>query len=218
MTLEHIKTALLFLALLLFAAGLWLALIGSPPDARQGDAVRIMYVHVPAAWLSIIAYLLMGLAAALGLIRRRWSVPFDWMDALAPIGMVFTVLCLVTGMIWGKPMWGTFWVWDPRLTSMLVLLFLYMGYLALSRAFDNPERGLRMGAVLVLIGALDLPVIWYSVQWWSTLHQPFSFKGLGKPAISQEMLAPLWVMLAAYSTFFAHLVLRLVHIKRRKRK
>ncbi len=195
--------------LILAALGLYLALIASPPDYQQGESVRIMYVHVPAAWMALFCYACMAAAAALGLI---WRNPLGALaaQATAPVGACFTFLALVTGSLWGKPMWGTWWVWDARLTSVLVLFFLYLGFIALSHAFDDPARGQRAASILALVGVVNLPVIKFSVDWWSTLHQPASIVRAGGPAIHASMLAPLLVMAAAFSCYYAWvLVVRL---------
>jgi heme exporter protein C len=193
----------------LFAAGLYLALVASPPDYQQGESVRIMYVHVPAAWMAMFCYVGMSAAAAIGLI---WRHPLADLaaQATAPIGAAFTFLALVTGALWGKPMWGAWWVWDARLTSVLILLFLYLGFIALSAAFDDPGRGRRAAAILALVGLVNVPIIKFSVDWWSTLHQPASVARLDGPTIHPSMLAPLLVMGAAFTSYYLWvLVLRL---------
>ena len=188
------------------AIGLYLALFVAPPDYQQGEAVRIMYVHVPAAWMASLVYALMALASAVALI---WRHPLADIAALsaAPLGAGFTLLCLATGSLWGERMWGTWWVWDARLTSVLVLFFLYLGYLALLNAFDDPGRGGRAAAILALAGAVDLPIIKFSVDWWNTLHQPASVLRMGGPTISGVMLLPLLVMGLAFALLFATLLL-----------
>ena len=189
-----------------FTVGLYLALLGSPPDYQQGDTVRIMYVHVPAAWMALGAYTTMALASAAALIWKHRLGDLV-AQAAAPIGAGFTVIALVTGMLWGQPMWGTFWVWDARLTSVLVLLFLYLGYIALVNAFDDPERGARAGAILALVGWINVPIVKFSVDWWNTLHQPASISRFAKPAIHPSILTPLLVMAVAYMLLFATLLL-----------
>ena len=191
---------------LLLAVGLYLALIASPPDYQQGEAVRIMYVHVPSAWLAMGAYLVMGLASASFLI---WRHPLADVIAreTAPLGASFTLVCMVTGALWGKPMWGAWWVWDARLTSVLVLFFLYLGYIALVNAFDEPTRGARAGAILAIVGVINLPIIKFSVDWWNTLHQPASVFRLGGPTIAASMLWPLLVMAVGFMLLFAALLL-----------
>jgi heme exporter protein C len=194
------------LTALLWIVGLYMALIAAPPDYQQGETVRIMFVHVPAAWWSMAGY---ALLAALGAALLVWRHPLAALmaRAVAPVGAALALICLVSGSFWGRPMWGTWWVWDARLTSMLLLFFLYLGHIALSRAFDDPERGDRAAAVLALVGVVNLPVIKFSVDWWNTLHQPASVMKLGGPAIHPTILAPLLVMAAAYLALFVVLVL-----------
>jgi heme exporter protein C len=191
---------------LLLALGLYLALFVAPPDYQQGEAVRIMFVHVPAAWMASFVYALMALASAVALIWRHPLADIAAQSA-APLGAGFTLLCLVTGSLWGEPMWGTWWVWDARLTSVLVLFFLYLGYIALVNAFDEPVRGARAGAILALVGVVNLPIIKFSVDWWNTLHQPASVFRLGGPTIDASMLWPLLVMALGFTLFFATLLL-----------
>ncbi|MEC4593042.1 heme ABC transporter permease [Nitrospirillum amazonense] len=192
-----------------FAAGLYLGLIASPPDYQQGDTVRIMYIHVPAAWMGMFTYSTMAVAAAAALV---WKHPLAevYAKAAAPLGAGFTALCLLTGSLWGAPMWGTWWVWDARLTSVLVLFFLYLGYMALVDAFDDPARGNKAGNILLLVGAVNVPIIKFSVEWWNTLHQPASVFRLGGPTIAASMLWPLLLMAVAFqSYFFAVVILRI---------
>jgi heme exporter protein C len=185
----------------LFAAGLWFALSASPPDYQQGETVRIMYVHVPSAWMSMFAYAGLAVAGAVGLV---WKHPLAELaaKAIAPIGATFTALCLVTGSLWGQPMWGTWWVWDARLTSVLILFFLFLGHIALTNAFDDATRGARAAAVLALVGVVNLPIIKFSVDWWNTLHQPASITRLDAPAIHPAMLTPLLLMALAFLAYF----------------
>ncbi|KJS35114.1 MAG: heme transporter HemC [Rhodospirillaceae bacterium BRH_c57] len=187
-------------------AGLALALVWSPGDYQQGDTVRIMYVHVPAAWMGMFAYVAMAVASAVALI---WKHPLADLAgrATAPVGAAFTFVCLVTGALWGKPMWGTWWVWDARLTSMLILLFLYFGYMALHNAFDDPQRGAKAAAVLALVGVVNVPIIKFSVDWWNTLHQPASVVRMDGPAVDPSMLWPLLVMGLAFKAFYVSVVL-----------
>ncbi len=187
-------------------AGLALALVWSPGDYQQGDTVRIMYVHVPAAWMGMFAYVAMAVASAVALI---WKHPLADLAgrATAPVGAAFTFVCLVTGALWGKPMWGTWWVWDARLTSMLILLFLYFGYMALHNAFDDPQRGAKAAAVLALVGVVNVPIIKFSVDWWNTLHQPASVVRMDGPAVDPSMLWPLLVMGLAFKAFYVTVVL-----------
>jgi heme exporter protein C len=177
--------------------GLWIA----PPDYQQLDAFRIIYFHVPSAWLSQFGYVLMAMAAAVGLVWRI-KLAHAVAAACAPIGASFTIVALATGSIWGKPMWGTWWVWDARLTSTLVLLFLYFGYMALRAAIDDENRADRASALLAIIGVINIPIIKYSVEWWNTLHQPATISKLGKPAMEPSMLIPLLVMWLGFTFFF----------------
>jgi heme exporter protein C len=194
------------LAAILWVVGLYMALIVAPQDDQQRDTVRIMFIHVPAAWWSMASYaLLAGLGAALLVWRHPLAALMA--RAVAPVGATFALVCLVSGSFWGRPMWGTWWVWDARLTSMLLLFFLYLGHIALARAFDDPERGDRAAAVLALVGVVNLPVIKFSVDWWNTLHQPASVTRLSAPAIHPSILVPLLVMAAAYLALLVYLVL-----------
>jgi heme exporter protein C len=190
----------------LIATGLALALFVAPADYQQGEAVRIMYVHVPAAWMATFVYAVMAGASAVGLIWRHPLADIA-ARAAAPLGAGFTLVCLVTGSLWGKPMWGTYWVWDARLTSVLVLFFLYLGYIALVNGFDEPTRGARAGAVLAIVGIVNLPIIKFSVDWWNTLHQPASVFRLGGPTIAASMLWPLLIMALGFTLFFATMLM-----------
>lgn len=187
------------------AVGLVWGLFFAPADWQQGDAVRIMYVHVPAAWLASAGYLGLALCSALSLV---WRHPLADLAAveIGPVGAGFTALCLATGSIWGKPMWGAWWVWDARLTSVLVLFFLYLGHIALVRAFDDPVRGHRAGAILALIGVVNLPIIKFSVDWWNTLHQPDTISFTGAPTMYIGMLWPLLFTAIGYALVFAAIV------------
>jgi heme exporter protein C len=193
-------------AVVLLGAGLYFALFSSPPDYQQGDTVRIMYVHVPAAIMSELVYGMMAAAAAVGIIWKH-ALADVFVKAAAPLGAAFTFICLVGGSLWGRPMWGAWWVWDARLTSELILFFLYLGYIALVDAFDDPERGLKAGAILVLVGVVDLPIIKFSVDWWNTLHQPSSLMSLSGPKIDGSMLLPLFLMIGGFMAFFVAVVL-----------
>ncbi len=189
-------------------SGLWLALFVAPADYQQGDAVRIMYVHVPAAWMASFVYAVMALSSAVGLIWRHPLADIA-ARAAAPLGAGFTLVCLVSGSLWGEPMWGTWWVWDARLTSVLVLFFLYLGYIALVNAFDDPTRGSRAGAVLALVGIVNLPIIKFSVDWWNTLHQPASVFRLGGPTIAPRCCGRCWSWRWASCCFRALLLVRM---------
>ena len=193
----------------LIVTGLYLALFVAPPDYQQGESVRIMFVHVPSAWMALFVYTGMAAASAMTLI---WKHPLSDIAARAsaPIGACFTFMALATGSLWGKPMWGAWWVWDARLTSMLVLLFLYLGYMALADAFDDAQRGAKAAAILALVGFVNVPIIKFSVDWWNTLHQPASVVKMGGPAIHLSMLAPLLIMVAGFTAFYvAVLIMRM---------
>src|SRR5215468_7505936 len=184
-----------------FAVGLYFALFASPPDYQQGETVRIMYIHVPAAWIAMFAYAWVGLASAAALI---WRHPLADVaaEAASPIGATFTFVALVSGSLWGRPMWGTYWVWDARLTSFLLLLFLYLGYMALWNAIEDEIRAARAAAILALVGAVNLPIIIFSVEWWNTLHQGES---IISGQIAKVFLWPLLIMALGYMLLFAAL-------------
>lgn len=193
---------------MLFAVGLYLS-FAAPPDYQQGDTVRIMFVHVPAAWAAMMAYGFMALASLIGLVNRHPLADVAARQA-APLGALFTALALITGSLWGRPMWGTYWQWDGRLTSFLLLLFLYLGYIALWNAIENEARAARAAAILALVGVVNLPIIEFSVQWWTTLHQGESIFRAGGPLIAPVFLWPLFTMAAAYTLlFFVLLILRM---------
>jgi len=191
---------------ILFITGLYFSLLKSPDDIVQGSAVRIMYVHVPSAWLSIFSYLLLAICSLFFIV---WRHPLaDILSrAIAPVGALFSLLTLLTGSIWGKPMWGTWWVWDARLTSMLILFLLFMGYIALSNAFEKSERGSRPAALLAIAGSINLPIVKFSVDWWSTLHQPASIMRTGGVSIDSSMLLPLVIMFLAFQLFFILIII-----------
>ncbi len=194
------------LALCVSLAGAYWALVVSPADWQQGETVRIMYVHVPMAWLAMGGYVGLGILSLMSLI---WRHPLADLTAreLSPVGAAVTALCLATGSLWGKPMWGTWWVWDARLTSVLVLFFLWLGHAALVRAFDEPERGARAGAILALVGIVNVPIVKFSVDWWNTLHQPASVTRLNSPGMHVDMLYPLLACALGFSLLFAVVVL-----------
>lgn len=191
---------------LLMGAGLYLGLFDSPPDYQQGETVRIMYVHVPSAWMAMGCYSSMAIASAMALIWRHPLADLIAQES-APIGACFTVIALVTGALWGQPMWGTWWVWDARLTSVLVLFFLYLGYIAVWNAIEEPGRAARVAAVVALVGAINLPIIKFSVDWWNTLHQPASVLRTGGPSIDPSLLEPLLVMALGFLAYFVTLLL-----------
>ena len=193
-------------SLVVLVLGLVWSLILAPADYQQGESVRIMFIHVPSAWMALSVYLFVAVASAVALIWRHPLAEIAAQSA-APIGAAFTFVCLATGSLWGRPMWGTWWVWDARLTSVLVLFFLYLGYIALVNAFDDASRGGRAGSLLALVGIVNLPIIKFSVDWWNTLHQPASVLRLGGPTIDVTMLAPLLVMTLGFTLLFGWLLL-----------
>ncbi|OJV06594.1 heme ABC transporter permease [Shinella sp. NM-101] len=188
------------LTLCLFAVGLYLS-FATTGDYQQGETVRIMYVHVPTAWLSMMCYSVMALSA-LGTLVWRHPLADVSAKAAAPIGACFTLVALITGSLWGKPMWGTWWVWDARLTSVFVLFLMYLGLIALGRAMDDPTRAAKVSAVLILVGFVNIPIIKFSVEWWNTLHQPASVIRMDGPTIDPEFLWPLLVMAVAFTMLF----------------
>jgi heme exporter protein C len=183
-------------AVILFAVGLYFGLFKAPTDFQQGDAYRIMFIHVPAAWLGMFLYVLMAFYAAIG-----WAfnarLASMMASAISFTGAMFTFLSLVTGALWGKPTWGTWWVWDARLTSTLILMFLYIGFISLQSAIDDPRRADRAGAVLAIVGVINVPIIYFSVQWWNTLHQGATIRILNQPTVAPPMLAAMLILLAA---------------------
>ena len=187
--------------------GLIGGLVYAPADYQQGDSFRIIYVHVPSAWMSLFIYVCMA-SAGIGSLIWKTKVSDAFARAAAPIGASFTFLALVTGMLWGKPMWGTYWVWDARLTSELILLFLYLGYMALQSAIEDPRGAARAGAVLAIVGTVNIPIIHYSVEWWNTLHQGPTVSKMDTPSIHWSMLLPLLLMAVSFSAYFGALVLQ----------
>jgi heme exporter protein C len=191
-------------ALVLIALGVYGGLVLAPPDYQQGDAFRIIYVHAPAAWLSLMCYTAMATAAAIGLVWRM-KLAHAFAAATAPIGASFALLCLATGSLWGRPMWGTWWQWDARLTSQLLLFFLYLGYVALRSAYDDLQHADRASAVLAIVGVVNVPVIHFSVYWWNTLHQGSTVIRAGGPAMPMSMLLPLLECFAGFTLAYAAL-------------
>ncbi|MDP7099619.1 MAG: heme ABC transporter permease [Rhodospirillales bacterium] len=187
--------------LITMGAGLYYSLFQSPPDYQQSETVRMMYVHVPAAWMAMFCYVALAASSAVALIWRHMVADIV-AKSTAPIGACFTFLALATGSLWGKPMWGTWWVWDARLTSVLILFFLYLGYMVLYNAFDEPTRGARAAAILAIVGVINVPIIKFSVDWWNTLHQPASVVKMDGPAIHSSMLTPLLLMAVGYTAFY----------------
>ncbi len=192
-------------ALLLLVGSVW-ALAFAPADYQQGNSFRIIYIHVPSAILAQSCFMMMAVSGAIGLIWKM-KIADMFVKAAAPIGASFTFLALLTGAVWGKPTWGTWWVWDARLTSMLILLFLYFGIIALQSAIEDFSTAAKASAVLALVGMVNIPIIKYSVEWWNTLHQPATFKLTEKPAMPAEMWVPLLVMVIGFYCFFATVIL-----------
>jgi heme exporter protein C len=184
-------------AALLAAAGLYVGFCVAPTDAQQGEVYRIIFIHVPAAWMSMFLYLVMALWAAAGLAFNT-RLSHMMARAIAPTGALFTFIALWTGSLWGKPTWGTYWVWDARLTSELILLFLYLGFIALQASIDDPRRADRAGALLAIVGAVNVPIIYYSVQWWNTLHQGASVSFTKAPSMAATMLTGMLLMALAF--------------------
>jgi heme exporter protein C len=195
-----------WIAAVLLLGAIFDGLVIAPPDYQQGDGFRIIYVHVPTAWLSLMIYTWMAVAAAVGLIWRI-KVAHAAAAACAPIGASFTAVALVTGMLFGKPMWGAYWVWDPRLTSELLLLFLYLGYMGLRASFDDLQRADRASAVLAIVGVVNVPIVHFSVIWWNSLHQGSSLSLTGKDTIATPMLIPLLVSTLGFTLYFVAVVL-----------
>ena len=218
---RKITTAILPVAVLVSAValafGLYLAFLASPADYQQGETVRIMYIHVPAAWMAMMCYLLMALSAVFYLVWRHPLADIG-ARAMALPGAGFALITLLTGSFWGRPMWGTWWVWDARLTSMLILFFLYLGYMALADGFERAERGSKPASLLLLVGVINLPIIKFSVDWWNTLHQGSSVLRLDGPSIDPTMLKPLLIMaLAMLGWFIAITILRMNMLIMRRR-
>lgn len=183
--------------------GLYLGLVVAPADYEQGDSYRIIFVHVPSAWMSMFVYMVMATSSAVFLIwRMKLADIVAW--ASAPIGASFTLIALVTGAFWGKPMWGTYWIWDARLTSELLLLFIYLGYMALRSSIEQPQTAARAAAILAVVGVVNIPIIHFSVEWWNTLHQPATISKLDKPSMHISMLRPLLLMVAGFQLLYFH--------------
>ena len=209
---EKTQPFILFIAIIALFSGLYFGLFDSPKDYQQGDAVRIMYVHVPSAWLASFLYFSLAISCVFYLV---WKHPLADLvsSSIAPIGALFSALTLITGSLWGKPMWGTWWVWDARLTSMLVLFFFYLGYILLSNAFERKIDGSKTASVLAIVGLINLPIVKFSVDWWHTLHQPASIIKIGGPSIDDKMLLPLILMIFALSFFSLYLIILNVKTK-----
>lgn len=214
---NKLQIPLLSISTIMILLGLYYGLFDSPKDYQQGDAVRIMYVHVPSAWLASFLFLSLAISCVFYLV---WKHPLADLisNSIAPIGAVFSILTLVTGSLWGKPMWGTWWVWDARLTSMLILFFFYLGYILLSNAFERKIDGSKSASVLAIVGIINLPIIKFSVDWWHTLHQPSSILRMDGPSIDKEMLLPLTLMMVGFSLFSLFLIIINVKTKLLEKK
>jgi len=196
------------LCLLCLLSGLYLGLVVAPADYEQGDSYRIIFIHVPSAWMSMFVYVVMATSSAIFLIWRL-KIADIVAVASAPIGAAFTAIALLTGSFWGKPMWGTWWIWDARLTSELILLFLYLGYMALREAMDSQQSASKAAAILAVVGVVNIPIIHFSVEWWNTLHQPATITKFDKPSMHISMLRPLLLMVAAFQLlYFYNLMVR----------
>ena len=198
--LDRFTPFLVITTIISFIIGSYFALYGSPPDYIQGDSMRIMYVHVPSAWWALMSYSVLAVSCTIWFITR--NPIFNLVaKSIAPIGAVFTLIALVTGSIWGKPTWGVWWVWDARLTSMLLLFFLYLAYIFLWQAISNKDLASKISAALAMIGFINVPIIKFSVDWWNTLHQPASISKFSSPSIDESMLIPLFIMAFASLCF-----------------
>ena len=195
------------ITLILFCIGVYWGLFIAPADYLQGDSYRIMYVHVPAAWLSLQTYMIMALT---GFIALVWKIKIMEIASIqcAPIGAIFTIIALVTGMVWGKPTWGTYWVWDARLTSELILLFLYIGIMVLYSAYSDKRQAIKMTSLLAIIGLINIPIIHYSVEWWNTLHQGPTVTKFEKPSAHITMLLPLLYMFFVFNMYFLSILIK----------
>jgi len=203
-------TPLIILSVIALTIGLIFAFFLSPNDYQQGSTVRIMYVHVPSAWLAMLTFLIMTVYSVIGL---AFKTPFSFIvnTAVAPIGATFTLICLITGSLWGKPMWGTWWVWDARLTSVAILFFLYLIVIFLKNSFTNDSLGEKITAIFIIVGSINLPIIKFSVDWWNTLHQPASISKLSSPSIDPSMMRPLIIMTIAFTLI--GLIIAIIRIK-----
>ena len=201
---------LIYISIVMLITGLVFAFYLSPNDYQQGSTVRIMYVHVPSAWLALLIFFVMTVYSIIGL---AFKIPFGFIvtSAVAPIGAIYTLICLITGSLWGKPMWGTWWVWDARLTSVAILFFLYLIIIFLKNSFKNINLAEKITAIFVIVGSINLPIIKFSVDWWNTLHQPASISKLSSPSIDPSMLRPLIIMTIAFALI--SLVIAIMRIK-----
>ena len=203
---DSIQPFVSYLALILLILGLFFGFFMSPPDYLQGETVRIMYVHVPCAWFSLMIYSVIALCAVFAIVFKH-TLAYIISRACAPIGACFTIATLLTGSIWGKPTWGTWWVWDARLTSELILLFIYIGLMIIHNSYDDKSKSDRYASILALIGVVNLPIIKWSVDWWNTLHQPASISKFSSPSIDSSMMVPLFIMTFSILCFFISILL-----------
>ena len=203
---DSIQPFVSYLALILLILGLFFGFFMSPPDYLQGETVRIMYVHVPCAWFSLMIYSVIALCAVFAIVFKH-TLAYIISRACAPIGACFTIATLLTGSIWGKPTWGTWWVWDARLTSELILLFIYIGLMIIHNSYDDKSKSDRYASILALIGVVNLPIIKWSVDWWNTLHQPASISKFSSPSIDSSMMVPLFIMTFSIFCFFISILL-----------
>ncbi len=190
----------------MMAVGVYGGLFLAPRDYQMGDAFRILYIHAPAAYMSMAIYVIMAVTSAIGMVWRI-KLAYAVSAAAAPVGASFTALALISGAIWGQPMWGTWWVWDARLTSELVLFFLYLGYMGLRAAFDDPNQADRASGIIAIVGVINVPIIKFSVDWWNTLHQPATLSKMDNPSITGDMLWPLLLMIVAFNLYFGAVLL-----------
>ncbi len=197
------------LSLVGLGLGAWLGLAASPPDYLQGESVRIMYVHVPSAWLALGLYAVLA-AASVSFLYKGWVLSLLLAKAVIPLGILATAITILSGSLWGRLSWGTYWVWDARLTSVAALLFFYLGYAALADAFEDERKGRKLASVLAVFGAINLPIVKFSVDWWNTLHQPATLSGFASPKIATAMMTPLLIMAAALAAYAAAVVLTLM--------
>lgn len=208
---------LVVIFILLAGCGLYGGLFLAPPDYQQGESYRIIYIHVPSAWMSLFIYVVMAVAGGIALIWRMKLAEVVLISS-APIGASFTFIALVTGSLWGKPMWGTWWVWDARLTSELILLFLYLGVISLYGAIEDRRTASRAVSILALVGVVNIPIIHYSVEWWNTLHQGATVSKMDKPSIHVSMLIPLLLMAIAFKVYYAIAMLQAAKVELLKRE
>ena len=209
---EPVGRVLLAVSLVGLAIGAWWALLRSPPDYLQGESVRMMYIHVPSAWLAMSLYAILAISSA-AFLYKGWVLASLLAQAVTPLGIVATCLTILSGSLWGRLSWGAYWVWDARLTAVVVLLFFYLGYVVLADAFEDKNKGRKLASVLAVFGVINLPIVKFSVDWWNTLHQPATLSRFGSPKIDESMLLPLLIMASSLSAYAAAMVLALMRAK-----